>query len=58
MAQQQNPVDIAYGNAIQGKNEEQRKVISYLFDKPISGGGCFSSDVYLSDDEFMQIMKS
>ena len=58
MAQQQNPVDIAYGNAIQGKNEEQRKVISYLFDKPISGGGCFSSDVYLSDDEFMKIVKA
>lgn len=56
MAKQESPQDIAYGLAIQGKNEEQRKVISYLFDKPITQGGCGGSDTYLSDEEFMQIV--
>lgn len=58
MAQQQSPQDNAYQRAISGKNEEQRKVISYLFGKPITAGGCFSSDTFLSDDEFLQIVRS
>ena len=58
MARQDNPQDIIYARAIAGKSEEQRKVISYLFDKPITQGGCTGSDTYLSDDEFMQIVRN
>ena len=58
MAKQENPQDIAYNYAIRGKNEEQRKVISYLFDKPITQGGCMSDDTFMSDEEFMQIVRN
>lgn len=57
MASQPNPIDEIYQSAIQGKTEEQRQVISYFFDKPKTAGGCGSSAVYMTDDEYMQIVR-
>ena len=58
MAQEVNPVELAYSSAIQGKTEEQRQVISYLFDKPKVAGGCFKKDQFMTDDEFMEIVRN
>ena len=57
MAKQESALDVAYRMAINGKKEEQRKVISYLFDKPVTEGGCFDNDKFMTDEEFMQIVK-
>lgn len=58
MATEPNPIDIAYQRAVQGKTEEQRQVISYLFDKPKVAGGCFKSAEYTTDEEFLQIVRN
>lgn len=51
---QQNPIDIMYQNAIQGKTEEQRQNIAYLFNKPVVAGGCFKSAQYMTDEEYLR----
>lgn len=51
---QQNPIDIIYQRAIQGKTQEQRENISYMFNKPLVAGGCFSSAQYMTDDEYFR----
>lgn len=56
MANQPNPVELAYLNAIQGKNEQQRHVISYMFDKPKVAGGCFKAPEFMTDEEYMDIV--
>ena len=43
---------------LEGKTEEQRQVISYLFDKPKVAGGCFKSAEYTTDEEFLQIVRN
>ena len=57
MASQPNPIDELYQRVIQGKSEEQRQVISYFFGKPKTAGGCGSSAVYMTDEEYMQIVR-
>lgn len=57
MAVEQNPIELAYQRAIQGKTEEQRQAINYLFGKPKVAGGCFSQAEYMSDAEYMDMVR-
>lgn len=50
----QNPIDAIYFRAIQGKTEEQRQNIAYLFNKPAVAGGCFKSAQFMTDEEYMR----
>ncbi|MBR6435957.1 MAG: hypothetical protein IKS45_05575 [Thermoguttaceae bacterium] len=52
-----NLIDAIYEKAIQGKNEEQRQILAYFFNKPKVAGGCFESTQYMSDEEFMDIVE-
>ena len=54
---QYDPIEQAYLNAILGKTEQQRHVISYMFDKPKVAGGCFKSPEFMTDDEYLDIVR-
>jgi hypothetical protein len=58
MAKQPDPMEDAYIRAISGKTTEQRNVIAYFFNKPITEGGCLKEAEYMSDDEYLQIVRS